>query len=173
MEINSTEMRLNYQAAERAISIALCVMGSSERKMLNPRTYKTTYTVSIPQYFLGIALPVLSKYLSEDLIEECILNAQEIALARKARGWSWWMKVSFFASLPCLAIHFFVFLSILLILLFICSIIFGSRKIVGKIWTDRDTTKETDVIVFEKMIEECKKSSLKICIDYMVNKFKR
>lgn len=57
-------------------------------------------------------------------------------------------------------------------LLSICSIVFKSRRIVGKMWRNvKYSTNEDKAVAFEKMIEECKKSSLRICMDYLSNQY--
>ena len=152
-----------YKAAQKAVSIALYEMGE-----INESFMRTSYSVSVPQYFATISIPVLSKYMRNDMIAACIKSAQEIALARMIRGWSWWEGVAIVVASPFLFINFLSFLIVFLIFTFINSIVFRSRKIVGKIWDERGTSKESDAIALEQMIEMCKKGSFRICLSTLI-----
>lgn len=157
----------NYKAAERALSIALCEMGRSERVFGSNRVM---HEISVSPYFLNVARPVLLKYVNENSIIKLIKKAQKIALARRARGEKFWSKVCFLTSVPFVTYHVGVFMIAFLTFLSICAIVFKSRKIVGKIWSERDTTKEADFIALAKMIEECKKSRFRICMEHLLGK---
>ena len=54
----------------------------------------------------------------------------------------------------------------------ICSIVFLSRIAVRHIWRTRLKTDKSDSEAIEEMIEMCKDNSFKICIKFLLNKFK-
>lgn len=166
----------DYKAAERALSIIMFESGYKETELVGLAKYKTTYSVGIDRAVLLEILPVLLKYVDDASVMGIIESAKKMALARRVRGWFWWVCCSFLGSFFPLFFLFSLFsltlpLSLWYITFFILvlldTVVFLSRKSIGNTWSNIRSDEEKKAVTFEKMIEQCKKSRIIVSLDYL------